>query len=246
MPRREHHIVQPQGCSYLFNFPLTEDGLNYGNLPESQYIPKLRNYGSTGTTPNFNDNLTFDSTYGQLAHKHANNTDKLVSLIDYQNFDLNAWLNANDYELNLDFYWYSYSGYQQLIEMMRNPTYYTPPSSYYVGYDVRWLSGNYGYLFWKGDNYSQSQLSLIGTNPTYVTRVWVNMNIIRVENSISVVFKRKDNDVILSQTTFTTPVLFEGKNPRYLTLFGYYQDGNSANSQRYTTGATKNFYLKKL
>lgn len=243
--RREGLISQPHSENYLFNFPLMGDGLNYGNLPESQYITKLRNYGSTSTTPNFNDNLTFDSYYGELAHRHAGCKDKLVSLIDYQNFDLNAWLNANDYELNLDFYFYSYSGYQQIIEMMRNPIYYTPPSSYYVGYDLRWLSGNYGILFWSGISDS-SEIRLIGSSPTYVTRVWVNMNIKKVGGTITAVYKRMDNDNILSTNTFTAPTLVEGKNPRYLTLFGYYQEGASLNSSRYCTGATKNFYLKKL
>lgn len=245
MSKREHIVQQQQCDNYLFNFPLIGDGLNYGNLVESTYIGNLRNYGSTDTSPNFNDNLTFDSTYGQLAHKHTNNTDKLVSLIDYQSFDINKWLNDNDYELNLDFYWYSYSGYQQLIEMMRNPIYYTPPSSYYVGYDLRWLSGNYGRLFWSGINDS-SEIRLIGSSPTYVTRVWVNMNIKKVSGTINVVYKRMDNDNILSTNTFTAPTLVEGKNPRYITLFGYYQENNSANSQRYTIGATKSFYLKKL
>ena len=241
--KREHHIAQPQGDSYLFNFPLTEDGLNYGNLSESTYIGNLRNYGSTGTSPNFNDNLTFDSTYGQLAHKHTNNTDKLVSLIDYQTFDINKWLNGNNYELNLDFYFYNYTGYQQIAELIRNPL-YSSSANYIVGYDIRWLSGNYGFILWNGTG--SNPQPLIGSSPTYVTRVWVNMNIKKVSGTITAVYKRMDNDNILSTNTFTAPTLVEGKNPRYLTLFGYYQEGGGLNSSRYCTGATKNFYLKKL
>lgn len=50
--KREHKVIQtPVTEQYLFNFPLTENGVNLGNLPESQYIGNLRNYGSTSATP---------------------------------------------------------------------------------------------------------------------------------------------------------------------------------------------------
>jgi len=88
--RRHHEKKKTESQEYyLFRYPLTQDGVNQGNLPESQYIGKLRNYGSTTITPSFNDNLTFDSYYGKLAHRHTGCTDKLVSLVDYNNFSLN-------------------------------------------------------------------------------------------------------------------------------------------------------------
>jgi len=235
MSKREHHIAQPQGDSYLFNFPLTEDGLNYGSLPESTYIGKLRNYGSTGNTPNFNDNLVFDSTYGELAHKHTGCADKLVSIIS-ESFNINMWLNDNDWELNLDFYFLSYNGYQQILEMIRC---YRGDT---LGIEIRWLSSNYGMLYAGGGN----TLSWIGNNPTHVTQQWVNFNIIKIGTSISSVVTRMSDSVVTSTKTQSWINVNTTDNPKYITLFGLFLDGNSLNSQRYTRGATKNFYLKKL
>lgn len=233
--KREHQLAQPQGDSYLFNFPLMEDGLNYGNLPESQYIPKLRNYGSTSTTPNFNDSLTFDSYYGELAHRHTGCANKLVSSIDYQNFDLNAWLNDNNWELNLDFYFYGYNGYQQVLEMLRCTNGQT------IGLDIRWLSNNYGVLY-----FGDGTQNLIGQNPTYVTRQWVRANLVKIGSMLEADFVKLSDASTLSNNSLTISTFKNYGRVQFLTLFGCYIPGNSANSQRYTIGATKNFYLKKL
>jgi len=239
--KREHNTLTPSDL-YLFNFPLTEDGLNHGNLPESTYIPKLRNYGSTIVTPNFNDNLVFDTTYGVLAHKHTGCSDKLVSLIDYSNFDLNKWMNDNDYELNLDFYFASYSGYQQVLEMMRCPSYASGNTSF-VGYDVRWLSNEFGKLFTSGAWDPHIDLRDSGS-PSYNT--WVRFNVVKYNGTITIVFTNLGSDTIISSKTETVQTMFEGQPPYYITVFGFYNAGNSVNRQRYVTGATKNFYLRKI
>ncbi len=234
--RREQRLTGSADDSYLFNYPLTQDGVNQGNLPESQYIGNLRNYGSTTITPSFNDNLTFDSYYGKLAHRHTGCTDKLVSLIDYNNFSLNNWLNENDFESNLDFYFYSYAGYQQILEMLRCT------NSQTAGMDVRWLSNNYGMVY-VGDG---NTIALQQSGATYVTGQWVNVNITKTGTNLIAVFKKiDDGSVISAKSTVWNDILTVG-DVKYITLFGYYLDNNSANRQRYTIGATKNFYLKKL
>lgn len=243
MPRREHHIAQPQGDRYLFNFPLTEDGLNYGNLPESTYIGKLRNYGSTSITPNFNDNLTFDSTYGQLAHKHTNNTDKLVALIDYGNFDFGAWMNDNDFFFNLDFFFSDYRGYQQILEMMRNPL-HTTSTNFSIGIDGRWLSNNFGYLFYDGT--STNIVALKSNISTYVTNAWIRLNIHKESGLMTITYTNLDTDTVISEKIVASPTFLTNRMPRYITLFGFYQENGGNNSSRYCIGATKNFYMQKL
>lgn len=236
MRREIKSSAQPTGDLYLFRFPLTQDGVNQGNLPESQYIGNLRNYGSTTITPSFNDNLTFDSYYGKLAHRHTGCTDKLVSLIDYNNFSLNNWLNENDFELNLDFYFYSYAGYQQILEMLRCT------NSKTAGIDIRWLSNNYGMVY-VGDGRT---IALQQSGATYVTGQWVNANITKTGNNLVAAFKKIDDGSVISTESAIWDNILTVGDVKYITLFGYYLDNNSANRQRYTIGATKNFYMKKL
>lgn len=244
MRREIKSSAQPTGDLYLFRFPLTQDGVNQGNLPESQYIGSLRNYGSTGSTANFNDSLVFDTTYGELAHRHTECADKLVSLIDYSNFDLGAWMNNNDFELNLDFYFAGYSGYQQIFEMMRNPSYMSA-SNYAIGFDGRWLNNNFGSVSYNGTNIPLIELK--ASAATYVTGSWVRFNAVKSFGNLTITYTRLDNETILSTKTVTAPTFVTGKMPRYLTLFGFYLEGSYANNgARYTRGATKNFYLKKL
>lgn len=242
--RREQRLTGSADDSYLFRFPLTQDGVNQGNLPESQYIGKLRNYGSTGSTANFNDNLVFDTNFGEQAHRHTGCADKLVSLIDYSNFDLGAWMNDNDFELNLDFYFAGYSGYQQVLEVMRNPSYMSA-SNYAIGFDIRWLNNNFGYLSYNGTN--NPTIALKANTATYVTGVWVRFHTTKQNGNLTITYTRLDTDVVLSTKTEAAPTFVTGKMPRYITLLGYYLEGsNSNNRTRYTTGATKNFYLKKI
>lgn len=242
--RREHSSTQtPGGDQYLFNFPLTSDGLNHGNLPESQYIPKLRNYGSTSTTASFNDNLTFDTTYGELAHKHTNNTDKLVSLIDYSNFDFGAWMNNNDFELNLDFYFKSYSGYQQVLEMMRNPN-YTTGSNYSVGFDCRYTNSLLCILWYDGTTNGIR----LWTDPIsqYVTNSWVRFKITKQNGVYTASYTDLSNNTVINTKTDSFPSLLTGRNVYYLTVFGTYEGDGASNNTRYVAGATKNLYMKKL
>ena len=242
--RREQRLTGSADDSYLFRFPLTQDGVNQGNLPESQYIGKLRNYGSTGYTANFDDNLVFGTTYGEMAHIHAGCADKLVSLIDYNSLDLGVWMNANDFELNLDFYFSSYRGYQQIFEMMRNPSYMSA-SNYAIGFDGRWLNNNFGYISYNGTN--SPTIELKASTSTYVTGAWARFNVVKGFGNLTITYTRLDNETILSTKTVTAPTFVTGKMPRYLTLFGYYLEGSYANNgTRYTIGATKNFYMKKL
>lgn len=242
--RREQGLAGSADDSYLFRFPLTQDGVNQGNLPESQYIGNLRNYGSTGSTANFNDNLVFDTNFGEQAHRHTGCADKLVSLIDYSNFDLGAWMNNNDFELNLDFYFSSYRGYQQIFEMMRNPSYMSA-SNYAIGFDVRWLNNNFGYISYNGTN--SPIIDLKASTATYVTGAWVRFNAVKSFGNLTITYTRLDNETILSTKTVAALTFVTGKMPRYITLFGFYLEGSYANnSARYTIGATKNFYMKKL
>lgn len=241
--RREHNSTQtPGGDQYLFNFPLTEDGLNHGNLLESQYIGKLRNYGSTTSAPNFNDNLTFDTNFGVLAHRHTDNANKLVSLIDYNNFDLGTWMNNNDFECNLDFYFSGYGGYQQVLELFRNPDFQTA-SNWPTGFEIRWLHNTFGYFFYNGTN---SSIPFKADSSTYVTGAWVRFNLRKTSTSLIITYTRISDGVVLSSKTESSPTIISGKMPRYMTLFGYYLENNNMNSTRFTTGATKNFYMKKL
>lgn len=242
--RREQRLTGSADDSYLFRYPLTQDGVNQGNLPESQYIGSLRNYGSTGSTSNFNDNLVFDTNFGELAHRHTGCADKLVSLIDYSNFDLGEWMNNNDFELNLDFYFDSYYGYQQIFEMMRNPSYMSA-SNYAIGFDGRWLNNTFGYLSYNGTN--SPLIDLKASTSTYVTKEWVRFNVVKQSGNMTITHTGLGNGTTLSEKTVTAPTFATGKMPRYFTLFGFYLEGSNANNGgRYTTGATKNFYMKKL
>lgn len=236
MRREAKNSEQPTGDLYLFRFPLTQDGVNQGNLPESQYIGNLRNYGSTTITPSFNDNLTFDSYYSQLAHRHTGNTDKLVSLVDYNNFSFNGWLNDNDFEFNLDFYFNSYAGYQTVLEMLRCS------NSQTAGIDMRWLSSNFGLIYVGNGN----TIALQQSGATYVTQKWVRANLIKAGTILTAVFTRLDNNTILSTKSTTWTNILTNGDVKYITVFGCYLDNNNANFQRYVVGATKNFYMKKL
>lgn len=244
MRREIKSSAQPTGDLYLFRFPLTQDGVNQGNLPESQYIGSLRNYGSTGSTANFNDNLVFDTNFGELAHRHTGCADKLVSLIDYSNFDLGAWMNNNDFELNLDFYFAGYAGYQQIFEMMRNQSYMSA-SNYAIGFDGRWINNNFGYISYNGT--TSPMIDLKASTATYVTGAWVRFQTTKQSGNLTITYTRLDTAAVLSTKTVTAPTFATGKMPRYITLFGFYLEGSYANNGgRYTTGATKNFYMKKL
>ena len=210
----------------------------------------MRNFGSTTYTPNFNDSLTFETTAGHLAHKHSDNTNKLVSLIDYQNFNINKWFNENNYEIGLDFYYTGYAGYQQILEMYRTPEFvnnlgqYTDNTSYFVGYEIRWVSNTFGQLTTTGQRQNPGTIQLKSGNASAVSNQWVSLIIKKNSSETNVVFKTDSN--ILSNLTFVTPTLNETQfAPRYLTLFGYYCEGNTnLNQQRHTKGATKNFYCK--
>lgn len=240
--RREHNI-STESDLYLFNFPLTENEVNQGNLPESQYISKLRNYGSTSTTANFNDNLVFDSTYGELAHKHTNNTNKLVSLIDYQNFDLAAWINNNDCEFNLDFYFQSYSGYQQVFELFYSPN-YTTGSNYSVGFDGRYTNSLLCILLHDGTTNG----TRLWTDPIspYVINSWVRFKIVKQNGIYTSSYTNLSNNTVFNTKTDNFPNLLTGRNVYYLTVFGTYRGNGVSTNTRYVSGAAKNFYLKKL
>lgn len=222
---------------------MTENGVNQGNLPESQYIHKLRNYGSTGSYSSFNDILTFDTTYGELAHKHTDNNDKLVSLIDYQNFDLAAWLKNNDWEFNLDFYFQSYSGYQQIFELFRNPN-YTTGSNYSVGVDGRYTNSLLCILWFDGTTNGIR----LWTDPIsqYVTNGWVRFKITKQNGVYTASYIDLSSDTVFNTKTDNFPNLLTGRNVYYLTVFGTYEGDGAINNTRYVAGATKNLYMKKL
>ena len=229
---------------YLFNFPLISDGLNYGNLPESQYIDKLRNYGSTGATPSFNDNLVFDSTYGELAHKHTGNKDKLVSLIQ-NTFNLSKWLNDNNWELNLDFYFQSYSGYQVLFQINRN---LSSLNGIATGFDGRWLTTSFGFIIIDVPyNVSGNTIVCMQDGAPYVTNAWVRMNLSKTDNGFNFIFKTISNDTTFSSVQYPLSNITYTYSATHISLFGDYKANyDSMINSRYCVGATKNFYLKKL
>ncbi len=234
--KKEHTPVLEQ---YLFNFPLIENGVNLGNLPESQYIGNLRNYGSTDATPSFNDNLVFDSYYGELAHRHTDNTDKLVSLIQ-NTFNLSKWLNDNSWELNLDFYFQSYSGYQALLRINRNLS-----ATYEVatGFDCRYLNTSFGFMI-IGIPYNMSGNALVfmQSGAPYVTNDWVRMNLSKTDSGFSFVFKQISNDTIFSSVQYPLSNIDYTYSANHMSLFGDYKAKyDSTINTRYCVGATKTF-----